>query len=241
MNRFLIFENEKLSPNLYEIKDLERLEHLKTVLKSKVGDMLKIALVGHGIGEAYIKDLSPDSLTLLVESITPENQASYDLIIGLSRPPTLKKVLEHGTTLGVAKFDFFKAALSEKSYLDSKLFKDDNLEKYLRFGISQSAIYHKLPKVGLFSEIQNEWKNREQKYILSPNSGKSFLDAEIDFSKKITLAIGPERGWIPEEIDHFKSLGFIEIEISPAILRVETAVFSSLGQLELLRNKGAIN
>jgi len=199
--------------------------------------MLKVTLVGVGIGEAYIKSLSDDSLTLLVESITPKNLAPYDLIIGLSRPPTLKKVLEHATTLGVGKFDFFKAALSEKSYLDSKLFKEDNLLKYLRFGISQSAIYHNLPKVKLHESLP-DFKNREQKFILSPKSTKTFLDVDLDFSKRITVAVGPERGWTEGEITSFKNMGFIEIGISPSILRVETAVFSSLGQLELLRIKG---
>ncbi|RLA63030.1 MAG: hypothetical protein DRQ88_12930 [Epsilonproteobacteria bacterium] len=241
MNRFLIFENEKLSANTYEISDPERLEHLKTVLKSSVGDILKITLVDQGIGDAYIKELSANSLTLVAKNISKKNSAPYELIVGLSRPPTLKKILEHATTLGVSSFNFFKATLSEKSYLDAKLFKGQYLQKYLRYGISQAAIYHQLPKVNIYHEVQSEWKNREQKYILSPKASKSFLDVKIDFTKKITLAIGPERGWTTDEIDYFKNLGFNEIAISPAILRVETAVFTSLGQLELLRNKGAIN
>jgi RsmE family RNA methyltransferase len=236
MNRFLIFENENISPNTYEVFDPERLEHLKSVLKLKVGDTLKVALIDEGIGEAYIKDISNDSTTLLLESIDAKNQAPYDLIIGLSRPPTLKKILEHATTLGVARFDFFKAKLSEKSYLDSKIFKDGNLEKYLRFGVSQSAIYHQLPKVELHDNLK-DWKNREQKFILSPKSSKSFLDVDLDFSKRITLAIGPERGWTNSEVENFKEMGFVEIGISSSILRVETATFSSLGQLELLRTK----
>ena len=236
MNRFLIFENENISPNTYEVFDPERLEHLKSVLKLKVGDMLKVALIGKGIGEAYIKDLTGESLTLLLESIDAKNQAPYDLIIGLSRPSTLKKILEHATTLGVGRFDFFKAELSEKSYLDSKLFKEGNLEKYLRFGVSQSAIYHQLPKVELHGHLK-DWKNREQKFILSPKSSKSFLDVDLDFSKRITLAIGPERGWTDSEVEKFKEMGFIDIGISSSILRVETATFSSLGQLELLRTK----
>ncbi|TDJ03674.1 MAG: RsmE family RNA methyltransferase [Deltaproteobacteria bacterium] len=237
MNRFLIFENEKLCPNIYEVKDPSRLEHLKTILKLGVGDMLKVALVGQGIGKAYIKDLSGDSLTLLVESIEAKNQAPYDLIIGLSRPPTIKKILEHATTLGVGSFDFFKADLSEKSYLDSKIFEQEKLEKYLCCGISQAAIYHQLPKVELHQKILNDWKNREQKFILSPGSTRTFLDVQLDFSKRITLAIGPERGWTTTEVETFKQMGFIAIGISSAILRVETATFSSLGQLELLRTK----
>lgn len=236
MNRFLIFQNEKLSANTYKIFDPERLKHLKAVLKAKVGDTLKVSLIGEGIGKAYIKELAPKSLTLSLEQMEPLNHAPYDLIVAVSRPPTLKKILEHATTLGVGRFDFFKADLSEKSYLDAKLFKEQNYLKHLKYGISQGAIYHHLPEIELHKNILNDWKKREQKFILSPQSTTSFLTQKLDFKKRITLAIGPERGWTKDELAKFKDLGFISIGISPAILRVETATFSSLGQLELLRN-----
>ncbi|MFI5391071.1 MAG: RsmE family RNA methyltransferase, partial [Bacteriovoracales bacterium] len=180
-----------------------------------------------GIGQGIITKISPESIELKVENISPKYFAPFELLVGLSRPPTCKKLLEHGTSLGVSRFNFYPAQLSEKSYQESNLFKD--YQKYLKYGLSQSGIYHQMPEVNLKKDFSGE-----QKFVLSPKTKKTFLDYKIQPNKKITLAIGPERGFLNREIDAFKDQGFLEVSIGPPILRVEIATFAALGQLHLL-------
>jgi RsmE family RNA methyltransferase len=71
--------------------------------------------------------------------------------------------------------------------------------------------------------------------LLSEKTDKSFLDVEIDFNLPITLAIGPERGFIDEDLEAFHQAEFTSVKISSSILRVEHAVYSAISQLELLR------
>ena len=47
----------------------------------------------------------------------------------------------------------------------------------------------------------------------------------------VTLAIGPEGGFIPFEIEKFKSIGFKSIHLGERILRVETAVAALISRL----------
>jgi RsmE family RNA methyltransferase len=47
----------------------------------------------------------------------------------------------------------------------------------------------------------------------------------------ITLAIGPEGGFIPYEIDKLRELGFSPFALGERILRVETAVTAILAKL----------
>ena len=122
----------------------------------------------------------------------------FDLVVGLSRPQTSKKILEHGTTFGARRFHFFKAALSDKSYLDSKIFIDRAYEEFLVAGLSQAATYTHLPEFKLDKyNIAHQYKDTPQKYILDLDTDRTFLDLPIDFTRPITLAIGPERGFIP--------------------------------------------
>jgi len=50
----------------------------------------------------------------------------------------------------------------------------------------------------------------------------------------VTLAVGPEGGWIAREVETFVKRGFVAVSLGSAILRVETAVAAALGQLVLL-------
>ena len=80
-----------------------------------------------------------------------------------------------------------------------------------------------------------KYNNAPQKFILDLKTDKSFLDVDINFDQPITLAIGPERGFIKEDLEPFHHAGFTSIKISSSILRVEHAVYSAISQLELLR------
>jgi 16S rRNA (uracil1498-N3)-methyltransferase len=47
----------------------------------------------------------------------------------------------------------------------------------------------------------------------------------------VTLAIGPEGGFIDQEIASLEGIGFTPVALGPRILRVETAVASVIGRL----------
>lgn len=240
MNNFLLLPNEEKEAKLYEISDSVRVNHVNKILKMVKGDKLKVFIPNHGIGLAKI--ISITELHLVVELISLDTsegpEQSYRLVVGASRPQTCKKLLEHATSMGVKSFDFFKAKLSEKSYLSSKIYETGQRETLLLNGLSQSGVYYKMPEVEvqMFCNV-SKFSRYDQKYVLSLDTDKTFDDYEIDFSKNITLAIGPERGWTYDEILSLTDNGFKEVKISSSILRVEVATFASLGQLEALKLK----
>ena len=230
MNSLLLFEDEKES-DYYKVLDQERVDHVEKVLKSNVGDILKVTLVGSGIGTGLLQEISSNHLKIKTLDINPKAEGLFELLIGVSRPHSCQKILEHGTCMGVSRFNFFSAKLSEKSYLNSKLFLDPL--KYLKYGLSQSGLYHKMPEVFLSNTF-----SKGQKFILHPGSNKTFRDYPLIPKEKITLAIGPERGFTKDEVEHFKDLGFLEVSLGTPILRVEIATFAALGQLHLLLENG---
>jgi RsmE family RNA methyltransferase len=236
MNNILLTADDQISEFHYSLKDQFRLDHIHNILKLEINDSVRLCHINKGLSKGRITQICKDEVLIKTDEFKNKNLPWVDLLIGLSRPPTCKKVIEHGSTLGVGQFHFFKAELSEKSYLQSKLFKEKQYEKLIELGLSQSGVYHQLPelKLSVYNPL-NDYKNIRQKYILSLETESTFADENIDFSRPTLLAIGPERGWTANEISLFKENGFKEISISSSILRVETAVFTSLGQLELLK------
>lgn len=218
------------------ITDPHVLGHIHTTLKLKIDDTVKCTVLNSGRTVGRVLEISENSCQLSLLPLTPGKPQWVDLIVGLSRPQTTKKILEHATTFGARRFHFFKAALSEKSYLDSKIFENKAYEEFLIAGLSQAAIYTDLPefKLDIYNPAE-QYAKAPQKFILDLKTDKSFLDVEIDFTKPITLAVGPERGFIAQDIERFHHAGFTSIKISSSILRVEHAVYSAVSQLELLR------
>lgn len=239
MNTIIIKNSDLLKPNLYRVQSKTIIHHIIKVLKLNVGETLKVCLLNEGVGTGVIQSLSNEEVTIFVkeEDLLKKRAPWVNLIVGLSRPQTCKKVLELGTSMGVKSFKFLNAELSEKSYAQSKIFQNNTFEKYILNGLSQSSNLHIKPSLKVAKSFNENLGENEQKLILSPFSEKNLNDITIDFEKQITVAIGPERGWTDKEVNEFKSHNFLDVKISSSVLRVETATISILSQLELLKNK----
>jgi RsmE family RNA methyltransferase len=186
---------------------------------------------------AVIKEIEPNKCTFFDFSLKPSPPPKIDLLIGISRPPTMKKIFEHGTTFGVSQFSIFKADLSDKSYLQSPVLSENQFTSLSKLGLSQGAKYDQLPtliKTDLsFYDDQNA---NIQKFFLDPYA-ENFIDPkELDLDKKIIFAIGPERGFTKNEVELLKKKSFIGVKIASSVLRVEHAVYTVLAQMELVKN-----
>ena len=222
------------------ITDPKIIAHLHETLNAKKGEIFKCTILGKGLTFGTIELISAHECRLKLSEVRPANDQWFNLIVGVSRPQTSKKILEHATTFGAKSIHFFKAELSEKSYLNSKVFESDEMQDYLISGLSQSGIYGELPavKVDKYNPADS-YKNVPQKFSLDLNGEVNFLHLaeNLNFDTPITLAVGPERGFISKDIEHFHRAGFKSVKISSSILRVEHAIYSAVSQLELIKGK----
>lgn len=221
------------------ITDSKILEHLKSTLNAKVGDSFRCTVLNRGIFSAELISFEDQQAKVNLKESLPSAKPWFNLVVGLSRPQTVRKVLEHSTTFGANSIHFFKAELSEKSYQDSKALSEEK-DSLIRAGLSQSALYYQLPEIKVDKyNPANAYSSHTQKYILDLEGAESFLEIrdQLDFNSPITLAIGPERGFIKADIERFHQAGFKSIKVSSSILRVEHAVYSAISQLELIRGQ----
>ena len=53
----------------------------------------------------------------------------------------------------------------------------------------------------------------------------------VDADRPVTLAIGPDGGWVPFEVDLLERAGFTPVSLGARVLRVEVAVSYVLGRI----------
>jgi len=89
------------------------------------------------------------------------------------------------------------------------------------------------PPIELSHWLASQRNNTSSKFILQPDDAIT-LNKVAKPQGTVTLLIGPEGGFSPEEILMAKQAGFIPILLGPRVLRTETAALAGITALQLL-------
>ncbi len=241
MNRLFLYPQEIANlddDSTVVIHDPTRTAHVLEILKAEVGDDIKIVAINQGLGMARILAINEKTLKLKLFPISdaPTAKFSDEIWVGACRPQTVKKIFEYATSMGVAKIRFFKAELSEKSYLTSKIFESPNQEHHLALGLAQSGIYFKMPEVVVSPYFPTNPPDSPA-FLFSISERQNLFSQNLPtLQQSTTLVFGPERGLTVEEEARFLQMGMTPINIHPSILRIEVALISALSQLHARRS-----
>lgn len=228
MNLLLLHENDWRPDGLAEVSG-RRARHLRTVLRVAVGDEVKAGALGGAMGRARVIAVDGDSVVLrpTLDSPPPERNP-FDILLAIPRPKVLRRVLQTIACLGVRKLVLVNAARVEKSYFDSPLLHPDALREELMLGLEQ-ARDTVLPEVLLRTRfrpfIEDEapvlWSGAA-KFVAHPEDATTpSANSRIE---RGVVAIGPEGGWVPFELELLRAAGFAPLSAGPRALRVEVAL-----------------
>lgn len=241
MNRLIIFLDEFTKKDLSHavIEDEDRYHHVTTHLKLKPGDEIQVVIPSLGLTKARILSDLPNSKRLELK-LPPKDQwlqgpkRWIHLVVGLCRPPSARKIIEHGVGFPLKSLSFIQTDLSDKSYLTSSMYKGPLIKHHLNLGLSQCAHYHDLPKVELSKKKLHEFIDPEKKQYVLDFENSQRIDAikDLNAEKPITLFIGPERGWSLQERSILKQKDLPSISLSAGVHRVEVASLLALGLFE---------
>ena len=196
-------------------------------------------------GTATVIDINADEITLALslKSDSPP-KLKCDVIVGLCRPLTVRKVIQAIASLGGPTLHLVPSINGEKSYLSSKGLEPEAIELELTKAMEQCG--DSIPPKILVHRSFGGFLEHERGKLCSDAYGIKILgstDANASALKlqktstpnqTAVLAIGPEAGWSTGELDHFTRLGFELASLGPRILRVETALVAFLAQLQLV-------
>lgn len=213
-----------------------RAEQIIKTHGSKVSDTVKIGALNGLIGHGIITALDKTQVTIQIEQLdtSPPAKLPLTVLLALPRPKVIRRVLRSLTELGVGRIVLMHAYKVEKSYWQSPLFTADKLHHYLLSGLMQCRDTV-LPEL----IIRNRFKPfiEDELPALAANSEKivahpgDYPSCPVALNTSCTLAIGPEGGFIPYEIEKLQQAGFSCVSLGERILRVETAVSSLIGRL----------
>ncbi|HET9451693.1 MAG TPA: 16S rRNA (uracil(1498)-N(3))-methyltransferase [Aggregicoccus sp.] len=243
MNLLLLRDGDFLDDGTVSLTG-RRAAHALEVLRARPGEALRVGRLRGLIGSGEVLENAPGLLRLRVTlSDPPPPRAGIDLLLAIPRPKALKKVLPAVASLGVDRVVLVNAARVEKSYFDSKVLAPDFVDDLLSQGLEQARDTQ--PPEVLVRERFRPFVEDELSALFGPPEhaarllphppATQGLRALGPLPERLVLAIGPDGGWVPFEVDLLRAHGFQPFSLGPRILRVETAVPVLLGQMALLR------
>jgi RsmE family RNA methyltransferase len=213
-----------------------RVLHAREVLRARAGASVKVGLLGGMRGRAEVLSVSDDELVLKVKlDEHPPPRAGIDLILGMPRPKQLKRVLAAAASFGLGRVVLLNAAKVEKSYFDSKVLDPGFLASLLRLGLEQAR--DTIPPKLLVRELFKPFVEDElDAFCGASRRLLAHHDAPAPIPRRtagehVVLAVGPEGGWTPFELDLLEQQKFVPVTLGVRPLRVEVAVPALIGAI----------
>lgn len=235
MNLILLTADDLVSPTQARLGDARRVQHIVNVHKAGVGDQLKVGLLDGLIGTATVTALDSENIELSVSlQQRPPVPLPLTLVLALPRPKMLKRILQNCATLGVKDLILINSYRVEKSYWQTPILEPDSIREHVVLGLEQGGDTQ-LPQVRLAKRfkpfVEDELPGLVQgsRALVAHPYTATPCPREID--GRVTLAIGPEGGFIPYEIDLLMRCGFEAVHVGERILRVDTAIPFILSRL----------
>ncbi len=211
-----------------------RLDHVRSVLRARSGDELRVGLLNGSTGTGRIARLDDGALEMDVHlDGEPPASLPVTIVLALPRPKVMRRVLFSLTVMGVKRIILTNAARVEKSYWQTPFLHEDAVRRQLVRGLEQAGDTI-LPEVLL----RPRFKPFVEDELEQLSTGTVRMVAHPDASRPCsslqgepaTLAVGPEGGFVPYEIEKLLSLGFSAVTLGPRILNVETALASLIAR-----------
>lgn len=234
MNLILLEPGDFIAPARVRIGGRRHL-HVRDVHRARPGDALRVGLLGGQLGSGEVLEIAAEFTELRVELVShPPPPAGVELVVALPRPPSLRKVLQQATALGVKRFVFLHTRRVEKSYWQSSALAPAALRQQLLLGLEQ-ARDTVLPEVELRRRfrpfVRGELPQRAGGHPILVAHPESPEPCPRGVSGLLTLVVGPEGGLLPEELDLLRAKGARPVSFGKRVLRVETAVVALLARL----------
>ena len=234
MNLLLLEDSDFTDPQHVRLTS-RRLAHMQDIQQVSAGDTLRVGRINGLMGSGSVLELDSRSALLRIElSEAPPAKLPLTLLLAMPRPKMFRRILQHCATLGVPEIILLNSYRVEKSFWQTPFLQPEVIRENLLLGLEQ-ARDTVLPTVRIekrfkpFVEDQLPALINDQLALVAHPGDYPACPRGID--QPLTLAIGPEGGWIPYEVDKLIEAGMQPVQLGERILRVETAVTALLARL----------
>lgn len=233
MNLLLLKESE-LEGSVARIGG-RRAKHAKDWLAAKPGTRIRTGIINGNLGDGIVTKVTSDTIEVEVSltQIPPPPRPLF-LILALPRPKAFGRILQTVTSLGIKRVAVCHSYKVEKAYWHAHQLNNDWLARQLFLGLEQAAdtlwpqvTFHRRLKPFVEDHLQELCEGFDP-WIAHPYAP---IALPAKNQRPVALAVGPEGGWIPYEIDLFEKQGFQAGSFGPHILKCETAIAAIAGHI----------
>ena len=234
MNLLLLEDGDFIAEDRVRLSG-RRLKHLLEVHRAEAGDSLRIGRLNGlmGIGQLLHLDEQYAELSVLLDQPAPE-KLPITLLLALPRPKMLRRVLQTVSSMGVARLVLLNSYRVEKSFWQTPFLEPAAIREQLILGLEQ-ARDSVLPEVIIEKRfkpfVEDQLPAMAADTLGLVGHPGDFPACPRAVTQPVTLAIGPEGGWIPYEVEKLAEAGLQPVQLGVRILRVETAVTALLARL----------
>ncbi len=246
----ILFQESELNGFL-PISDY-RAQHILNILHCVAGDSVEVGIINGVKGTATIRSIDHEQIVFDFH-MTEEQSDLFPIsvVIGHPRPQSLRRILRDLTTLGVSEMHFPRTEMSEKSYLKSSIWLQQEYLRFIREGVEQSSftrfpeakVHHSLKRCldqislapdrialdnDVFSLNLSQYEVESTNNPHHPDAGSIIDRTETAGQPRIIIAVGPDRGWSDSERLLLKDRGFTMASLGKRILRTDTACIAGV-------------
>ena len=215
----------------------KRARHVREVLKAAPGEEIRVGVVDGAMGTATIlEDAKQLRLQCVLTGQVPP-APRVDLLLAMPRPKVMNRLWPVLASLGVGRILVSNAWKTERNYFDTHVLEREHIREGLIEGLQQ-ARDTRLPQVSVHKQFKKLVEDKldgfgpyAARLVAHPGAAAFPRErlAAVPAGGRVLLAVGPEGGWTPYELELLGTRGFEAVSWGPRALRTDTACVVLLG------------
>ncbi len=237
MPRFYV-DIELIVGNTYNLPD-DVVRHIN-VLRLRASENIELF---NGDGHSYLaKFITLEKRLVTVEILSKqllENESPIKIILlmALIANDKFDLVVQKAVELGVSEILPIITQNTQRNFSNDKVSKKLEHWQKIIISASEQSFRNVLMKINAPADFKDAIRNMSKithKYILSPHhDNKSTIINECVASSEVVLCVGPEGGFVSEEVSFAIDNGFTTCLLGRRIMRAETAAISGISALQI--------
>ncbi len=213
----------------------EHADHLARVLRARPGQEFDI-VTGQAVRRGRITSLTADRVEFeLGEELAPDNLVEITLLLSVFKFDRMEWAIEKCTELGVAQIVPLIARRTDSHLAVASSNRAERWRRIARQAAEQSrrATPPEVSAPIKFAEALQVPGSPQ--IVLAESEERTWLrdvlkspEPDVERTKAIALAVGPEGGWTKDELQSFRQAGWISASLGKTILRAETAAIAAV-------------
>lgn len=241
MNLILVHEDDRAADGRFVLGG-GRARHVREVLRAEPGRELRVGLLEGPLGRGCVEESAQGRVVLACEfEREPPPRPLVDLVLAVPRPKSLVKLWPEIAALGVDRVVLLRSWRVGKPYLSAKALDPATYRPLLFEGMMQARTTRE-PRVEV-EPLFRPWAEDRAPALVAgatalvahPAAPTPLASLRIARGERVVLAVGPEGGFVPFEVEALARAGFRGVSMGERTLRVETATVALLAQVDLLR------